>query len=60
MVRVEHGVGVFVVDRERRQSVNNALLIDDNYTVPELIELRLALEGDAAGLAARRITSSER
>ena len=59
LVRVEHGIGVFVVDRQKRQSARNALLIDDNYTVPELFELRLPLESEAAGLAARRITARE-
>lgn len=59
LVRVEHGVGVFAVERHRRRSATNALLIGDDYTVPELFELRRPLEGDAAGLAARRITPTE-
>ncbi len=59
LVRVEHGVGAFAVDRQHRQTSRNALLIDDSYTVPELFELRLPLESEAAGLAARRITTRE-
>lgn len=59
LVRVEHGVGGFVLPPQQRQSARNALLIDDNYTVPELFELRLPLESEAAGLAARRITARE-
>ncbi|GIJ30309.1 GntR family transcriptional regulator [Micromonospora qiuiae] len=56
LLRTDHGVGVFVVSKtKRRQGLADMLLIDD-YTIPDLFEVRLSLERDAAGLAAQRIT----
>lgn len=59
MLRTDHGVGVFVVSSSRRSSDASQLLVVDEYTVPELFEVRISLEGDAAGLAAQRITAEE-
>jgi GntR family transcriptional repressor for pyruvate dehydrogenase complex len=60
MLRIAHGVGVFVIsDSKRPEQGRNVLLVDNEFTVPELIEVRSALERDAAGLAARRITPAE-
>jgi GntR family transcriptional repressor for pyruvate dehydrogenase complex len=56
LLRTDHGVGVFVVSKtKRRQGLAQILLIDD-YTIPDLFEVRLSLERDAAGLAAKRVT----
>jgi GntR family transcriptional repressor for pyruvate dehydrogenase complex len=59
LVRIDHGVGAFVQERERRNGLDRRLLVAGEYTVPELFELRLPLERDAAGHAARRITEEE-
>lgn len=59
LLRIEHGVGAFVQERERRNGLDRRLLVAGDYTVPELFELRLPLERDAAGLAARRVTDDE-
>jgi GntR family transcriptional repressor for pyruvate dehydrogenase complex len=59
LVRVVHGIGVFVVDKSQRADRGPALLRAGQFTVPELFEVRLPLERDAAGLAARRITARE-
>lgn len=56
LVRVEHGIGVIVLDpAQREQSANTTMLVIGDYTVPELFEIRMPLERDAAGLAAKRI-----
>lgn len=54
LLRIEHGVGAFVQERENRDGFGRRILVAGDYTVPELFELRLPLERDAAGLAARR------
>jgi GntR family transcriptional repressor for pyruvate dehydrogenase complex len=59
LVRVQHGIGVFAVDRSERAERGSAMLRAGQFTVPELFEVRLPLERDAAGLAARRITTRE-
>jgi GntR family transcriptional repressor for pyruvate dehydrogenase complex len=59
MLRIDHGVGVFVIRDSRRPEHDRGLLLVGDVTVPELFEVRLALERDAAGLAARRITPAE-
>ncbi len=59
LLRIDHGVGAFVQERDKRNGVDRRLLVAGDYTVPELFELRLPLERDAAGLAARRITAEE-
>jgi GntR family transcriptional repressor for pyruvate dehydrogenase complex len=58
LLRTDHGVGVFVVSKTKRgQGLAEMLLIDD-YTIPDLFEVRLSLERDAAGLAAQRVTAA--
>lgn len=59
LVRIGHGIGVFVADPSQRRDGNAELLVVGDYTVPELFEVRVPLERDAAGLAARRITAPE-
>lgn len=59
LVRIEHGVGVFVADPSERRDGSTGILVVGEYTVPELFEVRLPLEREAAGLAAARITSKE-
>jgi GntR family transcriptional regulator, transcriptional repressor for pyruvate dehydrogenase complex len=60
MLRIAHGVGMFVIsDSKRPEHGRSLLLVDNEFTVPELFEVRSALERDAAGLAARRITPAE-
>jgi GntR family transcriptional repressor for pyruvate dehydrogenase complex len=54
LVRIEHGVGVFVVDAAERAASESPLMANGRYTVPEYFEVRIPLERDAAGLAARR------
>ncbi|GLL16267.1 GntR family transcriptional regulator [Pseudonocardia halophobica] len=59
MLRTDHGIGVFVVSSSRRQPDLSQLLELDEYTVSELFEVRITLERDAAGLAARRASPEE-
>jgi GntR family transcriptional repressor for pyruvate dehydrogenase complex len=59
LLRTEHGVGVFVVTNTRPAPKLSELLLFDDFTVPELFEVRLTLERDAAGIAAKRITAEE-
>lgn len=59
LVRVEHGIGVFVMDKSKRAELGPRMLRAGEFTVPELFEVRLPLERDAAGLAARRISVQE-
>ncbi|MHA6793011.1 FadR/GntR family transcriptional regulator [Pseudonocardia bannensis] len=59
LLRTDHGVGVFVVSNTRRAPDLSELLVLDEFTVPELFEVRITLERDAAGLAAQRITPDE-
>jgi GntR family transcriptional repressor for pyruvate dehydrogenase complex len=60
LLRVEHGIGMFVAgDRKRGPRWPSELLLLDGYTVPELFEVRLALEPEAAALAAKRRAPSE-
>lgn len=58
LLRINHGIGVFVQSRTRTTE-RGGLLVLDEVTVPELFEVRRSLERDAAGLAAKRITSAE-
>lgn len=59
LVRIEHGIGVFVADPSERRDGHSGLLVVGEYTVPELFEVRLPLERQAAGLAAERISADE-
>jgi GntR family transcriptional repressor for pyruvate dehydrogenase complex len=59
LLRTDHGVGVFVVSDKKTLPALSELLVFDDFTVPELCEVRLSLEPTAAGLAARRITTQE-
>lgn len=60
LLRIDHGVGVFVVSHTKHGPALSAdSLVVDGYTIPELFEVRLAIERDAAGTAAKRITPSE-
>lgn len=59
LLRIEHGVGVFVTGDAQRSTALSRLLVFEDFTVPELFEVRLSLEGYATGVAAKRITAAE-
>ena len=59
LLRTDHGVGVFVVSTTRPRPDLSQLLMLDEFTVPELFEVRITLERDAAGLAAKRVSAEE-
>lgn len=59
LLRTDHGRGVFVVSDKKAMPKLSDLLVFDDFTVPELFEVRLSLEPDAASMAARRITAPE-
>jgi GntR family transcriptional repressor for pyruvate dehydrogenase complex len=59
LVRTEHGIGVFCVGTSKRLPGLSELLVVDDFTVPELFEVRLPLEREAAGLAAKRISPAD-
>lgn len=59
LLRTDHGVGVFVVSNTKKVFGPADMYLDEDYTVPDLFEVRLALEREAAGLAAKRITEEE-
>jgi GntR family transcriptional repressor for pyruvate dehydrogenase complex len=59
LVRIDHGIGVFVTSNVKRAPARTDSLVVDGYTIPELFEVRLAFERDAAGMAAKRITPTE-
>lgn len=54
LVSSSHGVGVFVVKNTLDTPGAPEILIFDDFTVPELFEVRRTLEGEAAALAANR------
>lgn len=56
LVSSSHGVGVFVISNTVAAHGQNDLLVFDDFTVPELFEVRRMIERDAAGWAAQRIT----
>lgn len=56
LVSSSHGVGVFVISNAVATQGQNDLLVFDDFTVPELFEVRRMIERDAAGWAAQRIT----
>jgi GntR family transcriptional repressor for pyruvate dehydrogenase complex len=60
LLRIDHGRGVFVAATKKRPPTGDfELRVIDDVTVPELFEVRLAMEGESAGLAARRLTPPE-
>jgi GntR family transcriptional repressor for pyruvate dehydrogenase complex len=60
LLTINHGVGVFVAsDTKRPRAAAGDLRVIDDATVPELFEVRRALEAEAAALAASRITARE-
>lgn len=56
LVSSSHGVGVFVVSNTMHTQSTQDILVFEDFTVPELFEVRRMLEGDAAALAAQRLT----
>jgi GntR family transcriptional regulator, transcriptional repressor for pyruvate dehydrogenase complex len=56
VVRIEHGLGAFVLERRESENWLSSLLVLDRLTVPELFEARRALESDNAALAAERLS----
>lgn len=56
LVSSSHGVGVFVISNTVGAQGHNDLLVFDDFTVPELFEVRRMIERDSAGWAAQRIT----
>lgn len=56
LLNSSHGVGVFVVSNTVSTPGQSDLLVFDDFTVPELFEVRQMMERDAAGWAAKRIT----
>lgn len=59
LVRSDHGVGIFVISPVGKPRSGVGILLPGNISVSELFEVRIPLERDAAGLAAKRITSGE-
>jgi GntR family transcriptional repressor for pyruvate dehydrogenase complex len=60
LIRTTHGVGVFVINNNSKAAGRlTEFLVLDQCTVPELLEVRVMLEGDAAALAARRRTAAD-
>ena len=60
LVSIAQGVGAYVTERptDRGEAIPSLLVLEE-CTVPELVEVRLALECPAAALAAKRIAPSE-
>jgi GntR family transcriptional repressor for pyruvate dehydrogenase complex len=56
LVSSSHGVGVFVTSNTSTVQGQPDLLVFEDFTVPELFEVRRMIERDAAGWAAQRIT----
>ena len=54
LVSSSHGVGVFVVSNTLDTPGPPSLLVFDDFTVPELFEVRRTMEGEAAAMAAER------
>ena len=60
LIRTTHGVGAFVTDDTAKPDGGvSELLMLEEFTVPELLEVRLALEGEAAALAARHAKATD-
>jgi GntR family transcriptional regulator, transcriptional repressor for pyruvate dehydrogenase complex len=60
LLRTDHGVGVFVISNKKNAMGPSDMHLTGNYRVSDLFEVRLALECEAAGLAAKRITEEDR
>ena len=52
LLRTDHGVGVFVVSNEKTLLAASDMVLAGEYTVSDLFEARLAIEREAAALAA--------
>lgn len=61
LVSSNHGVGVFVVNDKIASNNHTAaeLLVFEDFTVPELFQVRKMMERDAAGWAAKQITPEQ-
>jgi GntR family transcriptional repressor for pyruvate dehydrogenase complex len=59
LLRTAHGIGVFVARTSKESPSLSDLLLLDDYSVRDLFEVRTPLEGDAAALAAERVTASQ-
>jgi GntR family transcriptional repressor for pyruvate dehydrogenase complex len=59
LLRTDHGVGVFVVSNEKVALVPSDLILTGKYSVSDLFDARLALEGAGASLAAKNISRSQ-
>ncbi len=59
LLRTAHGIGVFVVRTTKQSPTLSELLLIDDYSVRDLFEVRTALEGNAAALAAERSIAAE-
>lgn len=59
LVRVEHGIGVFVISNVKHRHSTDLLMVDESITVSELFEVRRPIEREAAGLASSRINPVE-
>lgn len=60
LVQSAHGVGVFVVSDRPTATASLDLNLQGGYTVADLCEARVAVEGKAAELAARRISPEQK
>ncbi|MFB9619912.1 FCD domain-containing protein [Brooklawnia cerclae] len=58
-VQTTHGVGVFVINN-RPTTISLELTLGGGYTMSDLFEVRIALEGKSAELAASRLTDHHR
>lgn len=60
LLRTDHGIGVFVISDKKHVRGPSDMRLSGNYTVSNLFEVRLALECEAAALAAKQITEEDR
>ena len=59
LLSISHGVGVFVISTSVEAPASSDLLIFDDFTVPELFEVRRTMEGQASSFAAQRRTAGD-